>query len=239
MTGVASAPLDQPSLPQPPAPDLDAERQEVLVAVNQLIEGIDAWHAWFQVLRSEGDADPGLALRYRDLCCAAIQALCAHQVKVAPFHEKAPDEIFRMLPPLPDGSLGGVDLRWDAPANEWRSKDRARWQESVEFLNQYYGTGGRYDSSLELRAAALKARELLTQFPHAVLPKAPEQFASSSIIADDQIQLSIVDAARYVGVNERTIRRWRESGKLTLLKASPRAFIFSKSALDILRQARQ
>jgi hypothetical protein len=143
--------------------------REVLEAANQLIEGIDTWHRWFNTLRSAGDADPGIALRCHEDCYAAVQALCSHRVNVAPFNRQTPEEIFRMLPPLPDWSMGGVDQRWNARRKKWVETKRIRWQESPDFLGRYYGPQGRSRSSLHLRAAAAEVRMMVKRYPLSVL----------------------------------------------------------------------
>jgi len=55
----------------------------------------------------------------------------------------------------------------------------------------------------------------------------------------DPIRLSITEAAKFIGVTDRTVREWRGNGKLTVLEDHNGQLIFSKSSLEILRQARQ
>lgn len=55
---------------------------------------------------------------------------------------------------------------------------------------------------------------------------------------NDPICLSITEAAKYVGVTDRTIRQWRTDGKLTVIEDSLGRLTFSKSSLEILRIAR-
>jgi excisionase family DNA binding protein len=56
---------------------------------------------------------------------------------------------------------------------------------------------------------------------------------------DDPICLSVTEAARYIGVTDRTVREWRTNGKLAVVEDDNGQLLFSKSSLEILRQARQ
>ncbi len=56
---------------------------------------------------------------------------------------------------------------------------------------------------------------------------------------DDPIRLSVAEAAKYVNVSDRTIREWRSNGKVTVIEEPPGQLCFSKSELEILRQARR
>jgi len=55
----------------------------------------------------------------------------------------------------------------------------------------------------------------------------------------DPIRLTITEAAKYIGVSDRTIREWRSNGKLTVIEDKDGQLIFSKSSLEILRQAKR
>jgi len=65
-------------------------------------------------------------------------------------------------------------------------------------------------------------------------PSAPEVGPK----VNDPICLTITEAAKYVGVSDRTIRQWRTDGKLVVLEDEHGQLIFSKSSLEILRIAR-
>jgi hypothetical protein len=175
------------SVGEPVDPLIQQETHEVRDAANQLIQAIDTWHGWFSTLRSDGDADPAIALRCHEMCCTAVQALCNHRVNVAPFNKQAANTIFQMLPPLPDGSAGGSHPRWDETRKKWVQVQRARWQESREFKDLYFGRSGRYDSSLELQSAALKVRQLVERYPLAVRPsKASDGESTSANVQENQ-----------------------------------------------------
>jgi hypothetical protein len=143
--------------------------REILDAANQLINTIDLWQKWFSTLSSKGNANPAIAIRYRDECCAAVQALCSHHVQLPPFNEQTPETICLMLPPLPDSSRGGIVKRWDAHRKKWVKSKHPRWQKSEAFRALYFGPEGRFESSLALRSAALKVRKMLATYPQAVL----------------------------------------------------------------------
>jgi len=55
----------------------------------------------------------------------------------------------------------------------------------------------------------------------------------------DPVQLSVTEAAKYIGVTDRTIREWRRNGKLVAVEDANGQLLFSKSTLEILRAARQ
>jgi excisionase family DNA binding protein len=63
-------------------------------------------------------------------------------------------------------------------------------------------------------------------------PPQPEQDA-------DAIKMTIAEVARYVGVRDRTIREWRENGKIRVVEDKHGHLIFSKSSLQILRESRR
>jgi excisionase family DNA binding protein len=67
----------------------------------------------------------------------------------------------------------------------------------------------------------------------------PPVVASDESSINDPIRLSVTEAAKYIGVSDRTVREWRGNGKLTVVEADNGQLIFSKSSLEILRQARQ
>jgi excisionase family DNA binding protein len=48
-----------------------------------------------------------------------------------------------------------------------------------------------------------------------------------------------VEAAAYVGVTDRTLREWRNNGKLLVLEDGNGHLTFSKSTLEILKQSRR
>jgi excisionase family DNA binding protein len=55
---------------------------------------------------------------------------------------------------------------------------------------------------------------------------------------DDPIRLTITEVARYVGVSDRTIREWRDNGKLPAIQDGDGNLLFSKSTLNVLRDSR-
>ena len=67
----------------------------------------------------------------------------------------------------------------------------------------------------------------------------PSSIADTRIRPDDQIRLSITEAANLVRVSDRTIREWRANCKLTVLQSDTGQLVFSKSELELLRQARK
>jgi hypothetical protein len=222
--------------PEPPAaiqqivdPTLGQKATETWVAVNHLIAAIDVWHDWFRQLRTEKDADPAVAHWCQETACHCIQAICALGVNSQPFAQESAKEIFKMLPPLSDWHMAGTRMEWDAKQSAPVEVDVPRWQESPDFFDAYRR---RFESSNELRAAALGLRHSLEQFPTAA-------FKSAVVKSDDGIRLSITGAARYVGVNEKTIRRWRKDGKLNVTEGPDGTLVFSKSALDVFRAAQK
>jgi excisionase family DNA binding protein len=54
----------------------------------------------------------------------------------------------------------------------------------------------------------------------------------------DPIQMTITEAAKYVGVSDRTIRDWRANGKLKVHQDDHGHLVFSKSTLEMLRASR-
>jgi excisionase family DNA binding protein len=57
-------------------------------------------------------------------------------------------------------------------------------------------------------------------------------------LASDPIKLTITQAAKFVGVSDRTIREWRRNGKLNVVMDEDGHLVFSKSELQMLRDAR-
>jgi len=57
-------------------------------------------------------------------------------------------------------------------------------------------------------------------------------------LGSDPIRLTITEAAKFVGVSDRTIREWRRNGKLTVVMDEDGHLVFSKSELQMLRDAR-
>lgn len=54
----------------------------------------------------------------------------------------------------------------------------------------------------------------------------------------DSIRMTITEAAKFVGVTDRTIREWRANGKLQIREDANGYLLFSKSTLQILRDSR-
>jgi hypothetical protein len=54
----------------------------------------------------------------------------------------------------------------------------------------------------------------------------------------DPIRMSIAEAAKFVGVSDRTIREWRSNGKLLVIEDEKGHLVFSKSTLEMLRDSR-
>lgn len=54
----------------------------------------------------------------------------------------------------------------------------------------------------------------------------------------DPIRMTITEAAKFVGVTDRTIREWRLNGKLTVAENESGHLVFSKSTLQMLRDSR-
>jgi hypothetical protein len=106
----------------------------------------------------------------------------------------------------------------------------------------------------EERAAALQVPEATGTLIPEDANKASEEFTSATnrvrqiaIPRDDEhnqaaipdpIQLTITEAARFVGVSDRTIREWRTNGKLLVVEDKDGHLVFSKSTLEILRASR-
>jgi hypothetical protein len=55
----------------------------------------------------------------------------------------------------------------------------------------------------------------------------------------DPICLTTAEVAKYIGVSDRTVREWRKNGKLVVVEDDKCRLYFSKSSLEVLRQARQ
>jgi excisionase family DNA binding protein len=54
----------------------------------------------------------------------------------------------------------------------------------------------------------------------------------------DPIRMTITEAAKFVGVTDRTIREWRANGKLAVVEDENGHLVFSKSTLEMLRDSR-
>ncbi|HZZ77934.1 MAG TPA: helix-turn-helix domain-containing protein [Gemmataceae bacterium] len=54
----------------------------------------------------------------------------------------------------------------------------------------------------------------------------------------DPICLTVTEAARYIGVSDRTIREWRQSGKLPSEETGDGKILFSKSTLEFFKATR-
>jgi excisionase family DNA binding protein len=50
--------------------------------------------------------------------------------------------------------------------------------------------------------------------------------------------MTITEAAKFVGVTDRTIREWRANGKLAVVEDENGHLVFSKSTLEMLRDSR-
>ena len=62
--------------------------------------------------------------------------------------------------------------------------------------------------------------------------------AESASAIPDPIKMTITEAAKFVGVTDRTIREWRTNGKLTVIEDETGHLVFSKSILEMLRKSR-
>ena len=207
---------------------------EVWSAVNRLIDSIDIWQEWFRQLHKDNDADPAVALLCHETACQCIDTLCGHQVNAVPFNQESEDDIMKMLPRIPSWSMGGRRPDFDVQNGAWVMRERSRWQDDAEFLSTYYGANGRSITSTTLRGYGLQLRHMLEQFPLTVLRTEASSASTQSV---DLICLSIVQVANFVGVSDRTIREWRKGGKLTVREGNRGQLLFSKSELEIRRQA--
>ena len=219
-----------PSVPESPkaiqdlaSGDVQQRMVEVWGATNRLLTAIDAWQDWFRTLRERGDADPAIAMACQSTARQSIHLLCVYRVSAAPFNRSSEDEIAGMLPSLPLWSMG-------------EGGPSSGWQEDPNLLSDYFGAEGRCATANQLRAAVAGLHQMLEQYPLAIW--APSTPNDASIAVDDQICLSVTEAARFVGVSDHTIRNWQAKHKLTTFK-DERGIIFAKSELELLKRNRR
>jgi hypothetical protein len=141
--------------------------KEIWVAANRLYAIIDEWRKWANQLRATGDADPGLAGRYRSAAVQCIDALCVLKPSVDPFAHGDAAELKKLLPPVPSGCLRG---EWPSPDGKggFVLVQAPPWQQDKEFLGALFDN--RRDSELcRLQRPLYQLRLRLTHFPNAAL----------------------------------------------------------------------
>src|SRR5437763_1635101 len=90
-----------PAINSLPEPMLRLASLETWQSACRLRLILDDWQAWFNELRAKGDADPGWAMRYREMACECIRAIHTHRPSIEPFNGQDAKAICEMLPPLP------------------------------------------------------------------------------------------------------------------------------------------
>lgn len=100
--------------------------------------------------------------------------------------------------------------------------DLAKAIESMPGIDESQVIGAQLETERRLVEAAMRLEEANKKCPPIL----------------DPICLSVVEAAKYLGVTDRTVRDWRKNGKLVVREDENGQWYFSKSDLQIMRSAR-
>jgi hypothetical protein len=146
---------------------------EVWRAAWRLRDATFRWMEWWEELRQQGDADPGLPLAHANEVRQSLQVLWHHQVNIDLVRRHSLDDVLAWLPPIPDGLL--------------KHEDEPGWQARFRHHDGYYGKrtfpkpGEPKSTSRALRVLRGKANDLiedLRKYPVSALelpisPKTP------------------------------------------------------------------
>jgi hypothetical protein len=223
--------LGETEQPLPPPPDSFDQlpgpsrlrANEVWLAASRLRGILNAWETWWIDLRCNGDADPGVAWRYREAASQCVRALFTLRVSAPPFESEEIDTILAILPPAPSGQLARTDLEPDGKGG-WVEVKTVAWQRDPGFLNEYWGHA-RSRRMGRLIGELSTLLELLRSYPLAVLGVGPAAEASGgdgspNVAADggeDESDrwITVSDAATTAGgLSTGTISRAVKNGQL-------------------------
>src|SRR5262245_1120015 len=170
--------------------------RELWFAAHRLRLVCDHWRSWWNELRTQGDADPAIAHRYRQAAVLAIRTLAGYQVDLPLFRQMSDVELIDRLPPCPDGSVAEPRYGLDESAGEvvcigqWPA-----WQKDPIFLMAGFLGRGRGTSFLNELVGYMKGliQELETSPATVLHPRRRRVVDEATLTAwDERLRIDLV-----------------------------------------------